>query len=83
MKIEVPHKSKVEVEIDEFNQKNITFNYLEKVFNWDRDYFIDDNKVKKSITIYSSHSWESVEVVREATKDDFITENIFNKIKLK
>ena len=83
MKIEVPHKSKVEVEIDEFNQKNIAFNYLEKVLNWDRDYFIDDNKVKKSITIYSSHSWESVEVVREATKDDFIIENIFKKIKLK
>lgn len=48
----------------------VTIDVLRKVFDFDKDYFIEDGKVKKTTTYHTSHSWEKVEVVREATELD-------------
>lgn len=83
MKIAVPHTENVEVEIDEFKQKDITFTYLEKLFNWDREFFIEDGRVKKKRVCYSSHSFEMYDLVRLANEEDIYAEKLFNKIKHK
>lgn len=48
----------------------VTINVLREVFDFDKDYFIEDGKVKKTITYHTSHSWEKVDEVREATTTD-------------
>ena len=48
----------------------VTINVLREVFDFDKDYFIEDGKVKKTTTYHTSHSWEKVDEVREATTTD-------------
>lgn len=48
----------------------VTIDVLRKVFDFDKDYFIEDGKVKKTTTYHTSHSWEKVDEVREATELD-------------
>jgi len=80
MKIKTQHTTPVEVTLNEEDQKNITATYLENVFNWNREYFIEDGNVKINIVRYSSHSWNSIEVVRKATKRDVFAEKVFQNI---
>ena len=80
MKIKTQHTTPVEVTLNEEDQKNITATYLEKVFNWNREYFIEDGNVKINIVRYSSHSWNSVETVRKATNRDTFAERVFQNI---
>lgn len=48
----------------------VAINVLREVFDFDKDYFIEDGKVKKTVTYHTSHSWEKVYEVREATTTD-------------
>lgn len=48
----------------------VAINVLREVFDFDKDYFIEDGKVKKTTTYHTSHSWEKVDEVREATTTD-------------
>tara|TARA_B100000902_G_scaffold10238_1_gene12516 strand:- start:697 stop:948 length:252 start_codon:yes stop_codon:yes gene_type:complete len=80
MKIKTQHTTPVEVTLNEEDQKNITATYLEKVFNWNREYFIEDGNVKINIVRYSSHSWNSIEVVRKANSRDVFAEKVFQNI---
>ena len=48
----------------------VTINVLREVFDFDKDYFIEDGKVKKIVTYHTSYSWEKVYEVREATTTD-------------
>ena len=80
MKITTEQTSPVEVTLNEEDQKNITATYLEKVFNWNREYFVEDGNVKINIVRYSSHSWNSIEVVRKANSRDVFAEKVFQNI---
>jgi len=80
MKIKTQHTTPVEVTLNEEDQKNVTATYLENVFNWNREYFIEDGNVKINIVRYSSHSWNSIEVVRKATSRDVFAEKVFQNI---
>ena len=48
----------------------VTINVLREVFDFDKDYFIENGKVKKTTAYHTSHSWEKVDEVREATTTD-------------
>ena len=80
MKIKTQHTSPIEVTLNEEDQKNITATYLEKLWNWNRDYFIENGQVKVNITHYSSHSWDTVELVRKATSRDIFAEKVFQHL---
>tara|TARA_Y100001972_G_scaffold63578_1_gene77669 strand:+ start:6903 stop:7154 length:252 start_codon:yes stop_codon:yes gene_type:complete len=80
MKITTQHTSPIEVTLNEEDQKNITATYLEKLFDWNRNYFIENREVKIWTTHYSSHSWDSVDVVRKATSRDVLVEKIFQHL---
>ena len=53
---------------------------LEKVFNWNREYFIDNGQVKVNIVHYSSHSWDTVDLVRKASSRDIFAEKVFQHL---
>lgn len=80
MKITTEQTSPVEVTLNEEDQRNITATYLEKVFSWNREYYIENGEVKVNIVRYSSHSWNSVETVRKATNRDIFAEKVFQNI---
>ena len=58
----------------------VTINVLREVFDFDKDYFIEDGKVKKTTTYHTSHSWEKVDEVREATTTDTYICNIIKTL---
>jgi hypothetical protein len=80
MKITTEQTSPVEVTLNEEDQRNIAASYLEKVFNWNREYYIKNGEVKVNVVRYSSHSWNSVETVRKATDRDTFAEKVFQNI---
>jgi len=80
MKITTEQTSPVEVTLNEEDQRNIAASYLEKVFNWNREYYIKNGEVKVNVVRYSSHSWNSVETVRKATDRDAFAEKVFQNI---
>jgi len=80
MKITTEQTSPVEVTLNEEDQRNIAASYLEKVFNWNREYYIKNGEVKVNVVRYSSHSWNSVETVRKATARDTFAEKVFQNI---
>jgi len=80
MKITTEQTSPVEVTLNEEDQRNIAASYLEKVFNWNREYYIKNGDVKVNVVRYSSHSWNSVETVRKATDRDTFAEKVFQNI---
>ena len=80
MKITTEQTSPVEVTLNEEDQRNIAATYLEKVFNWNREYYIKNGEVKVNVVRYSSHSWNTVETVRKATNKDTFAEKVFQNI---
>ena len=80
MKITTQQTLPVEVTLNDDQQRNVTATFLEKVLNWDRDYFIEDKLVKNTKTYYSSHSWKKVETVRTATTEDKFAFDVFQQI---
>ena len=80
MKITTQQTSPVEVTLNEEDQKNIAATYLEKLWNWKREYFIENGQVKVNITHYSSHSWDTVDLVRKASSRDIFAEKVFQHL---
>ena len=80
MKIELPYTQKVSIDIDNEKQLLITLSYLEKVFDWSRDWFIDNDKVKSSEVCYSSHSFTREIIIRDASDEDYFVAMVFNKL---
>ena len=80
MKITTQQTSPVEVTLNEEDQKNIAATYLEKLWNWNREYFIENGQVKVNITHYSSHSWDTVDLVRKASSRDVFAEKVFQHL---
>ena len=58
----------------------VAIGVLREVFDFDKDYFIEDGKVKKTVTYHTSHSWEKVYEVREATTTDIYIYDIINTL---
>ena len=80
MKITTQQTLPVEVTLDDDQQRNVTATFLEKLLNWNRDYFIEDKLVKNTKTYYTSHSWKTVETVRKATPEDKFAFTVFQQI---
>lgn len=80
MKITTQQTLPVEVTLNDNQQRNVAATFLEKVLNWDRDYFIEDKLVKNTKTYYTSHSWKKVETVRKATAEDKLAFDVFQQI---
>ena len=80
MKITTQQTSPVEVTLNEEDQKNIAATYLEKLWNWNREYFIENGQVKVNITHYSSHSRDTVDLVRKASSRDVFAEKVFQHL---
>ena len=59
----------------------VAIGVLREVFDFDKDYFIEDGKVKKTVTYHTSHSWEKVYEVREATTTDIYICDIIKTLK--
>ena len=58
----------------------VAIGVLREVFDFDKDYFIEDVKVKKTVTYHTSHYWEKVYEVREATTTDIYIYDIINTL---
>lgn len=80
MKIELPYTQNVKIELDEEKQRIITLLYLEKTFDWDRDWYISDGVVKSSDVCYSSHTFTTEKVIRDATGSDHFAVQLFNNL---
>lgn len=73
MNITGQYKTVKEFEIDDDCFKELMIEHLYKSFNWKRDWFIEDSKVKITEEFYGSHYFETTDVVREATEEDVKT----------
>lgn len=70
------------VVLDDFQILQVTLNKLRKVYDWESSYYIDtaSNKVMKSVTYQTTHSWDEEIEVREATADDYRFAAICSKL---
>jgi hypothetical protein len=68
--MKIKAKQEIEVEISEVQQHLVALNYLCKIFDWEEDYFIVNEKVFQRITNYGSHSFDQNNLIRSATKKD-------------
>jgi hypothetical protein len=70
----------LELEISEQEHKHVALEYLYKAFDWKSEYFIEDEKVCQKKTYHSSHSWEGVEKIRDATEQDYFVAGVIKMI---
>ena len=82
--------SKVEIEINSLEQKRIVLNYIYQNFNWGKDFFIKENKLTKTLSVYNiiyydsgSRNWEEEVFIRKATEQDIMTNSFVEAIKYK
>ena len=75
--------AQMEVSLTDVQVREISLNYLSSVLDWKDNYFIEDEKVCYNATYFSSHSWTSVKIVREASDEDYFTDAIFKILKQK
>lgn len=73
--------AQLEVSISDAQEEEIALNYLSKALDWKVNYFIEDSKVCYTATYFSSHSWNSVKIVREASEKDFFAAGVFKILK--
>lgn len=68
--------------LDEFQILQITLNKLREVYNWQSNYFIDQgkNKVMKTETYHTTHSWDEYIEVRDATPSDYEFSKILTRL---
>ncbi len=72
----------VSITISPEDEKQIALEYLCKEFDWSKDHFIEDGKVKQRVTKHTTHSWEVVETVREADELDKSVDFIVRSLNL-
>lgn len=64
-------------QLSEEEQDKVVFSRIDEIFNWQKGYFVSDNKVKIQKTFFGSHSWTEDIIVREATEDDIVIDKFF------
>jgi hypothetical protein len=71
--MKINDKNGIQVELDDFTVLQITLNKLREVYDWQSNYYIDtaSNKVLKTETFHTTHSWDTTSEVRDATVDDY------------
>jgi hypothetical protein len=71
--MKVNDKNGVQIELDDCTVLQITLNKLREVYDWQSNYYIDtsSNKLLKTETFHTTHSWDTTSEVREATVDDY------------
>lgn len=81
----VKHKEVIikEIDLDQDTVDEITLKNLYKTFNWGPDYFIKNHKIWTNTEYITSHKFDMDEIVRDAFEEDYLTEKIFDVIKLK
>lgn len=72
---------KIEVFLNEEQQKNITLDFIFNKFNWRENYNIKNGKVVVIKTYHGSHSWSQEEVVRDALEIDYFVAGLIKRIK--
>jgi hypothetical protein len=72
--------STIKTEISESEHKRLALEYIYKYLNWDSGYFIEDEKVCQKKTYHSSHSWDGVEKIRDATEQDYFVAGVIKMI---
>ena len=70
--MKIKDKNGVDIELDDFTILQITLNKLREVYDWQSNYYLDtaSNKVLKTETFHTTHSWDTTSEVREASVDD-------------
>lgn len=70
-----------DIEISKLEQKRIVLESLYKIYNWNDDYILKDDKILEVVEYRTSHSYYVDEFVRNATDDDFEAEKVIKKVK--
>lgn len=70
--MEVYGDSRIKVEIDDYTQKNITYEFIRRMFDMPNSCYIDKkgNLVMTWEDGGGSHSWTEEKIIRKATKAD-------------
>lgn len=69
--------------LDDETVNSILIRRLYKLFNWGSEYYIKDRQVWTTSEYLTSHRFEREEVVRDATEEDYKTEEMINSIREK
>jgi hypothetical protein len=77
MKISTQQTVQVDFTLEPAQHLDVAATFLEKLLDWDREYYVEDALVKNPITCYGSHSWNTVETVREASDEDVFADRVF------
>lgn len=78
MKIQATQLISVDISTDE--QRRIAVEFLEKKFNWNPNYFVEEGKVYQMVEYVTSHRWDSKELVREAKQTDKLMYQVFKEL---
>jgi hypothetical protein len=70
MKIKATKKEQIEVEISDTERSRIIIEYVEKKYNLNRYWFIENGNLMEEIEHYGSHKFYETKVIREASKTD-------------
>lgn len=71
--MKIKDKNGAQFELDDCTVLQIALNKLREVYDWQSNYYIDtaSNKVLKTETYHTTHSWDTTSEVRDATVDDY------------
>lgn len=79
--MKIKANTQVEVELTEDEQKNIALEYLYKLYNWKKGYYISNENVRQVVTIHGHDAWSDDIHIRYATDDDYVVGGLICKIK--
>jgi hypothetical protein len=62
--------STLSIELSREDQKAAAIDFLFRFSDWDRNFFVENSQVKRTIVMHTTHSFEMEEIVRDATTKD-------------
>jgi hypothetical protein len=71
----------ISITISPEEEKEIALAWLCKELGWDRNNFIDEDQMVKCFVVrHTTHAWEEVETIREATDTDTALSHVLKQL---